>query len=289
MKLLSFGELLWDVYPDNRYIGGAPMNFAAHFVKLGGSSWLVSAVGNDEYGTAAIEKLKNWNIGTEYISVLDSKETGKCLVTLNEKQVPTYNLLDDVAYDNIPAPILGESFDVFYFGTLALRSKYNLSTVKSILDNNCFSDVFVDLNIRPPHYSKENILFALYNATIVKISDEELSVVLENADIDNTVDYKEAARLIAEKFSNLKLVIITLGPKGAYVYDTVSGDEHSCGIVDVPVVSTVGAGDSFAAAFLSQYLSGKGIDNALKIASKVSGFVVSQKDAVPDYNACDFS
>ena len=265
------------------------MNFAAHFVKLGGNSWLVSAVGNDEYGTAAIEKLKNWNIGTEYISVLDSKETGKCLVTLDEKQVPTYNLLDDVAYDNIPAPILGESFDVFYFGTLALRSEYNLSTVKNILDNNSFSDIFVDLNIRPPHYSKENILFALNNATIVKISDEELSVVLENADIDNTVDYKEAARLIADRFSNLKLVIITLGPKGAYVYDTVSGEERSCGIVDVPVVSTVGACDSFAAAFLSQYLPGKGIDNALKIASKVSGFVVSQKDAVPDYNACDFS
>lgn len=264
------------------------MNFAAHFVKLGGNSWLVSAVGNDEYGTAAIEKLKNWNIGTEYISVLDSKETGKCLVTLNEKQVPTYNLLDDVAYDYIPVPVLEKPFDVFYFGTLALRSRYNLSTVKSILDNNNFSDIFVDFNIRPPHYSKENILFALHNASIVKISDEELSVVLDNADIDNNADYKTAARLIAEKFSNLKLVIITLGPEGAYVFDTKSDIEHSCGIVEVPVISTVGAGDSFAAAFLSQYLSGKGIDYALEIASKVSGFVVSQKDAVPNYNACDF-
>ncbi len=218
-----------------------------------------------------------------------TKETGKCLVTLNEKQVPTYNLLDNVAYDYIPAPTLKQSFDVFYFGTLSLRSRYNLSTVKNILDNNNFSDVFVDLNIRPPHYSKENILFALCNASIVKISDEELKVVLENADIDDVSDYKKAALALSQKFTNLKMIIITLGPKGAYLFETAEKTEHSCGVVDLPVVSTVGAGDSFAAAFLSQYLSGKGIDSALETASKVSSFVVSEKDAVPEYDSTIFS
>lgn len=288
MKLLSFGEVLWDVYPDNRYIGGAPMNFAAHFVKLGGQSWLVSAVGNDEYGSAAIESLKNRGISTEYVAVVDEKQTGKCLVTLNEKLVPSYNLLDDVSYDFIPTPSVSQQFDVFYFGTLALRSEYNLSTVKNILQNNNFADVFVDLNIRPPHYSKKNINFALQSATIVKISDEELSVVLNNAEIPDESDYKKAAFALYKKFPNLKMIIITLGPKGAYLLECETKAEHTCGVVDLPVVSTVGAGDSFAAAFLSQYLSGKDIDFALETASKVSSFVVSQKDAVPDYKFSDF-
>ena len=100
MKVLAFGEVLWDMYPQGGYIGGASLNFAAHFKKCGGEAWLVTSVGKDELGNETVEIVKNLGINTQYISYAD-KETGKCLVTLDSNHIPSYNLLDNVAYDYI--------------------------------------------------------------------------------------------------------------------------------------------------------------------------------------------
>ena len=98
MRLLSFGEILWDVYPSEKHRGGAPLNFAAHFAKQGGESYILSTIGNDELGKSALKLLSNWNIKTDYVLVSQTKETGKCLVTLDSKGIPSYNILDNVAY-----------------------------------------------------------------------------------------------------------------------------------------------------------------------------------------------
>jgi len=285
MKLLSFGEILWDVYPDEKYIGGAPLNFAAHFVKQGEESYMLSAVGDDELGNSALDILRGFNINTDYVSISKINETGKCLVTLDSKGIPNYNLLDNVAYDYIINPDLTDTtFDAFYFGSLALRNSNNQETVSKILANNSFKEIFVDINIRKPFVSKEAINLAFTNATIIKISDEELPIVTDllfNAEYD----YKKAAKEISEKFGNIKLVIITLGEKGAFVYDCEKDVTYSCDAEKVKVVSTVGAGDSFSATFLNKYLSGLEIEECLKSASKVSAFVVSKAEAIPDYES----
>lgn len=289
MKLLSYGEVLWDVFPDSKHIGGAALNFAAHFAKLGGQAWMATAVGADEYGTDAIRQLEAWNLHTDFVVVDPQHETGKCLVTLNEQMIPSYNLLSDVAYDYIPVPQVGsEKPDVLYFGTLALRGSHNLAAVKQMVDRKLCGEVFVDINIRPPFYSAESIHFALSSATIVKISDEELPVVLKNIGMEPEEGWAAAAKVLSRKFENLKLILITLGEKGAYVYDCRAGQEFSCPAQRVQAVSTVGAGDSFAAAFLTRYLNGKDILSCMQFAAKVSAFVVSETGAVPDYNPEDF-
>ena len=283
MKTLAFGEVLWDVYPDSEYIGGAPLNFAAHFKKCGGNSWILTSIGDDSLGKKTIDEIQKMGISTDYISCSD-KETGKCLVTLDEKQIPTYNLLDDVAYDYIKRPeLLDESFDVFYFGTLSLRNKNNREVANKIVSENNFGDIFVDLNIRPPFYSKEVVQFALSNATIVKISDEELPTIMELIG-ENVVSVKDDADKLSKLYPQLKIIIITLGAKGSYVYDSVNDKSYEQEAVKVDVVSTVGAGDSFSAAFLAKYLKTTDIKKALSLATKVSGFVVSQKGAIPDYD-----
>ena len=287
MKILSFGEILFDVYPDKKFIGGAPMNFAAHFAKQGGKAAMVSALGKDELGEAAIKQLSEWNIDTSFVTYLD-KETGKCLVTLDEKQIPSYNLLSDVAYDYIACDGISGDYDAVYFGTLALRSGYNMASLRSLLELGDFKDVFVDLNIRPPFYSQESILFALENASIVKISDEEMPTVLGEIGFDISEDYAAVAKALAARFENLKIVIVTLGAKGAFAYTAADGVSYSCGAAEAKVVSTVGAGDSFSASFLAKYLAGEGIDTCLAHASKVAAFVVSNYDAVPEYSAKDF-
>ncbi len=288
MNVFVFGEVLWDVYPTSKHIGGAPMNFAAHLKKCGGKAWIVTAVGNDLLGKEAMGKMLNFGIETEYVICSENKETGKCLITLDKNKVPSYELLNNVAYDDIKKPELRDKvFDVLYFGTLALRNENNLFVLKQIISENKFEELFVDMNIRPPYYSEYVIRFALENATIVKISDEELPLIMRVLGKEQ-LSPGECAKILGEDFDNLKMIIITLGDKGSFVYNTEDKKTYECQAKKVDVVSTVGAGDSFSASFLTKYMKTKNIDKALLLASSISGFVVSCKDAVPEYVLSDF-
>lgn len=283
MKVLSFGEVLWDTYPTEKHIGGAPLNFSAHFVKAGGEAYMLSAVGADELGASALSCLKEQGIRTDYVSVLEGKRTGECLVTLDGQGIPHYELLSDVAYDEIPAPDLsGEDFDAFYFGSLALRSQKNRETVAAVLASRSFKEVFVDINIRPPFVSPDVIRFACRNATILKISEEEMPAVTKLL-FGWKRNATESAKAIADTFRNVKILLITKGENGSVAYDCRSGRSVNCEAVKVNVASTVGAGDSFSAAFLYGYLSGKPIEDCLRSASRISSFVCSKPQAIPPY------
>ena len=284
MKVLSFGEVLWDVYPDKKFIGGAPLNFAAHLARHGEDVAMLTAVGQDELGAQAQEIVKGFGISADFIEKHPEYETGKCLVTLDENQVPSYNLLKDVAYDFINGEkIKRDEFDILYFGTLALRGENNRRVVEDLIGSNSFAEIFVDVNIRPPFYSDETIIFALKNATILKISDEELPVILKALEYEITEDSEKCAREISKQFKNLKLIIITKGGKGAFVFDCNSGSGFGCPAGKEKPLSTVGAGDSFSAAFLHKYLKGEELINCLLYATKIADFVVSRYEAVPDY------
>lgn len=278
MKILSFGEIIWDIYENEKFIGGAPLNLAAHCSKQGADSFMLSSVGNDDLGTSALEIVKKFNVKTDFVYVNKEKETGKCIVTLNENGVPSYNVLTDVAYDYIKAPdnINAFQFDVFCFGTLALRSEENLETVKSILKSYNIKKVYCDINIRPPFFSEATILFALENANILKISDEELHYV------SNACGLKELQD-IAEKYENLEFILLTQGEKGACVYDCKNKKAYSQDAPKVKVASSVGAGDSFGATFICEYFKTNDVENSLKKAIKISAFVVSKKEAIPEY------
>ena len=283
MRILSFGEILFDVYGDSANLGGAPLNFCAHAVRAGAQASMLSAVGADDYGSIALKQIQSYGIDIRHTAVLADKMTGKCLVTLNDQGVPRYNLLEGVAYDYIPVPKLeGERFDVLYFGTLALRSDYNRNTIETLLQEGAAKDVFVDVNIRPPFYCDESILLALNHATLLKISDEELHVVAETilGAGEHSTDAVIAA--IKEKFPNVKLLILTCGAEGSVAYDLKTGAVNRCDAVKTKVVSTVGAGDSFCATFIANYLQGVDTMTALQKASKVSAWVVSQEGAIPD-------
>ena len=280
MNVLSFGEILWDVYPDEKYIGGAPLNFAAHFSKLGGVAHMLSALGDDELGRLALRKIRAWNIGDEYIGIDPDHQTGKCIVTL-ENGTPTYDLLGDTAYDHIDCSVTGMSFDALYFGTLALRSGENMNGLSGVIKNNAFGEIFVDVNIRAPFYSEKSILFAFENATLIKISEEELPVV-SRVLFSREYGYTEAAKAISERFANIGTVIVTRGAEGSFAYEALTGKSYSADAVKVDVVSTVGAGDSFSAAFMHGYLSGKDTDECLHRAGRLSAFVVSKADAIPE-------
>lgn len=283
MKVLSFGEIIWDVYPDEKHLGGAPLNFAAHFAKQGGEAYVLSALGDDELGNEALNKLSLWKVNAEYVSVLSGKDTGKCLVTLDKQGVPTYNIVCDSAYDYINCSSVSDEFDALYFGTLALRNEYNRREISELIKSHSFKEIFVDVNLREPFISRESLMLCMENATVLKISDEELSDVSKIL-FNNEYGYKNIVTEISKTFQNIKFIIITLGEKGSYAYDVHNKTSFSCAAERVTVASTVGAGDSFSAVFLYKYMCGFDIDSCLKSASRISAYVVSKTEAVPEYD-----
>lgn len=275
MKITVFGEVLWDIFGEKKEIGGAPFNFAAHFCSLGGKASLISAVGNDSLGVQALKNAENIGIDIRPVATV-SQPTGYCAVTLNNG-TPSYDLVKDTAYDFIPLP--SEEFlqsDALYLGTLAQRSEVSRNTLKSVLDGN-YGEVFFDINIRGDFYSDEIIEHSLQKTTVFKISREEIGVLK----IDGTNE--EICKKLKQKHPQLKLIIVTLDCDGSFVFDCAGDRFYYSEKPNVKVISTVGAGDSFSACFLYNYLSGADVQTCLARASAMANYVITQLGAVPKY------
>ena len=283
MNILSFGEIVWDVYPDAAYIGGAPLNFAAHLTRHGDDVWLASAVGRDEWGDRSLESLQRFGIRTDFVT-RGSAPTGLCRVTLDAAGVPTFNLAAASAYDDIDISRVTGSFDLLYFGTLALRREPNRAALSRLLTSGHFRQTMVDLNLRPPFISDEPVRFALTHATILKLSDEDYRLMAPLLGADPAADAPNMVRFLAEQYENLTCVIVTLGAAGAYGWDRARNKTAFCDPAPVPVCSTVGAGDGFAAGFAHAYLTGAPLRDAMAHAAKIAGLVVSHPEAVPEYD-----
>lgn len=280
MKILAIGEIIFDIFDGEAEIGGAPLNFCAHCAALGADSAIISAVGNDELGFAAIEKLRKFGVSTEYVQSNDLP-TGQCIVTLKNGK-PEYNVLRPVAYDRIEVESRKYEADVFAFGTLIQRDSVSRNTLRNILENGDFKEIFCDINLRKDCYDRDLCLLCLENATILKISDEEEPLLRMFDFYACGNSEKETLKSICENFKNIKLVLFTKGENGSLVYDRDENKFREFPAEKTNVVSTVGAGDSYSAAFLCEYLKNGDITAAAKAGTKLSAFVVSHREAVPE-------
>ncbi len=279
MKVLAFGEILFDCYPTAKKIGGAPLNFCAHLSQLGAAATILSAVGEDSYGAEAISIVKNFGVDTRYLQICTHFPTGVCNVTYRDNE-PQYDLVFPCAYDAIEENelILGEDFDVFYFGTLACRGEASHNTLQKLLQKGKFSTVFFDMNLRQHYYSKELVTQGLLACDTVKMNREEFSYVKEISQIADT-DYETALKLLCEQYK-IQTAILTLDRDGACIYDCKEGFFHAP-VAKGEFVSAVGAGDSFCACFLYHAFLGTSLQTALEKANLLAGYVVSREEAIP--------
>ncbi len=283
MKLTVFGEILWDVFDQEKKIGGAPFNFAAHAVRQGADVRLISAVGKDELGDEALRACKKLNVPTDCIARLSNYPTGKCQVTLKDG-MPVYDLSGDYAYDHIPLPadMLPEDSSAIYFGTLAQRGKESRETLQRILTKkNLVDEVFFDINIRQHYYDDALIDESIRAATILKVSREEIGVLADTKKTDGRPsNLNTICKRLLEKYDNLKMILVTMDSDGAFVYER-SGKITKSKRPSCEVVSTVGAGDAFSAAFLVSYLNGRKISDCLRRAIALASQVCEHVEAVP--------
>ena len=288
MKTIVFGEVIFDIYPDEALLGGAPLNFAAHLAALGDSAWLFSAVGkNDEYGKRVLSALKRYGINDTLMQKND-EPTGSCRVTLDENKIPCYKIATDCAHDRIFVKehelqtIRAIGADVFYFNTLIQRDRRSRGALETILETCAFPDIFCDINLREGCYDRESIAGCLNHATYFKLSDGEVGALCDFGLLPRVTSLSEVPHLLCEKYPNIRYAILTLGSEGSMVYDASADMLCRSAIPEkVTVVSTVGAGDCYGATFLHAIYRGKSVPDAIKAATLRSGIVVSHKEAVP--------
>ena len=275
MDFIAFGEILFDCFESKRTLGGAPLNVSAHLTKLGLNGMIISAVGDDQLGNDALKEIRALGLSTDGISIISGAETGRADITLNGKNAD-YTFNYPSAWDNIPVPKDIESHTrLLYFGTLAQRNDVSRSSLREILSRTSAEHVFFDVNIRKSFYSKGIIIEGLEKATILKMNDEEVPIILKEAECRSI---KELGKLYS-----IPAIMVTEGKNGTTVFlddDTVIHQDAA----SVEVVDTVGAGDSLSAGFLASLLKGKDIKEALRIGSLIADFVVTKQGAIPEYD-----
>ena len=285
MKVLSFGEILFDIIKSKKHIGGAPFNVAAHLSKLGAESYILTGVGNDENGRKALESTHDLGIKTDFISTTVNYPTGTVTVKI-ENGHPSYIIHEDSAWDYISLcdsgldRLIEEPWDLLAYGTLAQRTKENRNLLDQIRIRGHFSAIFYDVNLRQHYFKPEWILSSFEAATIVKINDEE-ALFLANLLYNRNMEEEEFADMIMGEF-DLDIVCVTFGADGAGImteegWIKVPGEEAS-------VVDTVGAGDSFSAEFLYSLYTGCTPEESARRGCIMGAYVASCAGAVPEYS-----
>ncbi len=290
--IVGLGEALWDVLPEGKKLGGAPANFAYHAGQFVGSenTIAISALGEDKLAEETIDALQEHHLN--YLMPRVAYPTGTVQVQLDEQGIPTYDIKENVAWDNIPfTPEIEEiaaNCKAVCFGSLAQRNVVSRENIHRFLDRTPADCVKIfDINLRQNFYTKEIIQESMRRCNILKINDEELVLIGRMFGYPG-LDIENKCWLILGKY-NLDMLVLTCGTNGSYVFSrcealsapTTSGQMSFQETPKVEVADTVGAGDSFTGSFCAAILSGKSVPEAHRLAVEVSAYVCTQNGAMP--------
>jgi fructokinase len=283
-KIVGIGEILWDLLPQGKQLGGAPANFAYQANALGAEGLVVSAIGNDPLGHAILEELNAKGMSTIYIAPLDGLETGTVSVTLDAHGVPQYTIHEEVAWDNMPTSpallALANDIDAVCYGSLAQRSATTRDTIQDFLNATHESCLRIcDINLRQAQISIDTVTPLLDAASMLKLNDEELPVLQNLFNLKGNT--KEQLKQLQDKFE-LNLIALTKGAEGSLLVSTQDHFEFTPHQT-IELVDTVGAGDAFTAALVVGVLEGLSLQQISKKANDLAAFVCTQPGAMPDH------
>ncbi|MHC5061250.1 MAG: carbohydrate kinase family protein [Planctomycetota bacterium] len=281
--IVGLGEILWDMLPAGKQLGGAPANFAYHAKALGAEGIAVSCIGDDGLGREILSQLGGLDLDCRYVALDMEHPTGTVTVKLDDDGVPDFTIHKNVAWDYIPLSDslldLAARADAVCFGSLCQRSDVSRETVRRFLENtrpDCLR--IFDINIRQSYYSRDIVDAMLDTSSVLKLNDDELPLVAELLDVKG-----EESEILAELVAryNLRLIVLTKGADGSRLYGP-DGDSESKGVQPENIADTVGAGDAFTAAVAVGLLKGKSLDEINAHANRVASFVCSQHGATPN-------
>ena len=280
--VVGIGEVLWDVLPEGKKIGGAPANFAYHVSQFGLPGCVVSAVGEDALGSEILDNFRDKGLCTHIATV--PYPTGTVQVEIDQVGVPQYVIREGVAWDNIPftsdLKSLAQRTTAVCFGSLAQRSSVSRATINRFIDEMPKEKdtlIVFDVNLRQGVFTKEILDQSMKKCNVLKINDEELIVVSRLFGYPDT-DLRSTCRALLNRY-HLRMLILTCGVNGSYIFTPESMTYQATPKVEV--ADTVGAGDSFTAAFVASIIRGKSVSEAHRRAVEVSAYVCTQAGAMP--------
>jgi len=280
MRIVSVGEIIWDIIGDKGYLGGAPLNFSMSARRLGHDVALVSGVGNDELGERALQALKQAGVDVSAIEVND-RPTGRALVTLNEQGHATFEIPRPAAYDQLRKLREVGAADWVYFGTLFNALPENLKTTLALLDRMGSSKRFYDVNLRTGHWHVGAVINLAQRATVTKLNHVEVRILALDLWGEETIAQNEFCRRWQQEYG-CPVVCITCAEDGCAIYRDGQFVEV-CGY-KVKVADTVGAGDAFAAAFLHGFEQGWELNKIGRFANAAGALVASRAGANPEWS-----
>ncbi|MGA9672464.1 MAG: carbohydrate kinase [Terracidiphilus sp.] len=292
--ILGLGELLWDVLPEGPRLGGAPANFAVMAARLGNHAAILSRIGRDELGRKSMDRLDPLPADAGFVQVDPQHETGRVTVELKDGQ-PSYTIHQPAAWDFLELTDewvqLAERADAICFGSLAQRRAESRQTIQNLVGLAKKESVRVfDVNLRAPFYSGEVIQESMALATVMKMNDVEVPLVMRlmglvpgqlEPDFAMGLDgLRECAERLLEEFPTLGMVAVTRGGQGSLLVTRAEWHEHP-GIA-VKVADTIGAGDAFTAALTHYLLRGADLATLNEAGNRWGGWVASQAGAMPE-------
>ncbi|GGZ14251.1 fructokinase [Echinicola pacifica] len=283
-KIVIFGEILWDCFPDKNIPGGAPMNVAVHTKYLGLDTTFISKVGNDTLGKELVAFAHSKSLPTRFIETDSIHDTSRVLVDNSDNENIRYEIVEPVAWDfmewNEEKQQKVDEADAMVYGSLAARNATSRATLLKLLATSSLK--IFDINLRAPHYSPEILQQLLAKADILKINEEELDLLSQIHQLPQEIT--AAFALLAEKFQ-LKMICLTKGSAGAMIYDGKQIHHHPG--YKIKVEDTVGSGDAFLSGFIYQFLQGKQPEEILDFACALGALVATQKGGTPIYEMKD--
>jgi fructokinase len=288
VRIVSVGEILWDVIGESEYLGGAPLNFAAHARQLGHEVFLVSAVGEDERGRRAIECIRQREISTEFVQVLPGNNTGTAEVELDADGKPIFRIVRPAAYDFVDLSagqlkgLAGIQPHWIYFGTLYHTAKQTLASTLNLIGTIPSAKRFYDVNLRDGNWSLAIVEQLASRASVIKLSDTEAECL--DASL-NTDGQEGSVKHFCQRWSDqyrCKIICVTLGERGCAIFN--DGRYVEMPGCKVQVADTVGTGDAFAAAFLHGLDQGWDTQRCGAFANAVGALVASRAGAIPEWN-----
>jgi len=288
-NIIGIGEILWDVYETEKFLGGAPANFAIHCKQLGDNGIVVSRTGCDDLGHEVINSLQKRELETDYIQQDLTKPTGTVRVSLDKDGKPKFQCTTDVAFDYLQIDNklsdLAQHADAILFGTLAQRNDISRQTIQQFLKQSVHAFKIYDINLRGwDEKIKDIVNQSLILTDAIKLNDDELSI-LKNAWQPEVEDISFLQYLIAEY--NLKCAALTLGENGCILaqHDEVVEQKG----IKIKPVDTTGCGDAFAAALIHQYLREKSLKEIASFSNLLGAYVALFPGATPEYSNSDLS
>jgi fructokinase len=287
-KIVAFGEVVWDILPEGKTLGGTPLNMVFRCNSFGENGYLLSRLGYDNSGNEALDRLEELGMSHENVQIDDEFPTGTVNVSFNDRDEAKYEVVLDVAFDHIEfsakALKLARNADCLFYGLLPLRFGISRNTIRELIKESPDSIHFFDLKLFEHFFDKKVIENLLFSSDIVRIKEKEISFLIKELGMKES-DLEGFSEQLAKKYK-IDIILVTRGSKGVFAHHNSQGSFVDPGY-SMEVEDNIGSGMAFCAAFLNHYLKGKSIQKALEFGNAAGALNTTKRGATTFFNSDD--